>query len=90
MWNGAFKPFNMKKHRDYCGDITNHIIIESYNPISEELQDPDSDSVIYEVAVEFVNGDRVYLYELEGPPNASESDIMLSLQEYISPEPEGG
>ena len=92
MWGGAFQPFNMRKHRDYCGDITNHIIIESYDPLGEDWWDDEINPGfrIYEVTVSFVGGDTPYFYEVEAPPRATEDDILLAVLEYISPDQVGG
>lgn len=49
-WSGAFLP--LFKHRDYCGDIRNHIEVVSIMPLSDVDDEEYNDSLDHEVTVE--------------------------------------
>lgn len=58
MWDGAILGF--KKHRDYCGNINNHVGIANM----DEIFDPQTFRGILEV--EFVDGDNeVYEFKID-------------------------
>lgn len=84
MWDGAFMPF--RKHHLGTGDLANHIIILDYEPESPEFQDDDPNSLVYEVTVQFVGSDDTFVFEVQGPLDAVESDMMEGVLEQVSPE----
>lgn len=75
-------PF--KKHHLGTGDLANHVIIQNFEPMANELQT--EGAVVYEVTVSFVGSDDTYVYEVEGNPDANESDMLDAVLSEISPE----
>lgn len=70
MWNGSIVP-SLRKHRDGCGDITNHIQVKGYYL--------DQVFNVVRARVGFEEEDQEYIYEFNyfGPEEELKSDRVM-------------
>jgi hypothetical protein len=82
-WNGMFMPFSIRKHRDYCGDFFNHVLIKEINLQYAIMDETDQRHVyFYDIVVGFVrNPDEEYVYEVM--TNSPIGDDKVKAAKYI-------
>lgn len=91
-WGGAFHNPIMK-HRDYCGDITNHIRLISVVPATEDAIEEFSENSIeeFDELVSLGDGGQEWLVEMEWSDHHGQSDLPYAYRvnlpaEQLTPE----
>lgn len=82
-WKGVFSP-TWVKHRDHCGDITNHIMIVDKDYERFDVGTPLETTVVY-ITMNFVGGDGPYVFEEEVEGDISDDEAKQIVASQVQP-----